>query len=515
MNDGSWTGSARQENLREIAIRNFNRYLPDDPPGLLKCLQDANKRHCAPMMPNDSLLAIVRSVLKDAGRHNFIKASGQKEQRRDDLNETANLTLKEAEARSFSRKLSLATGSRGDILSVPENYIQILDQDAYLGGKLRYNALTGRPEIRGVFWGVELHPVRDEDLFQIRRFMSEVYGLRNKDEIRQAIEIVSRENRYHPVSEYLDSLRWDGEKRIGNLFPHYLGAERSDYTEAVTLMLLHGAIQRVCNPGVKFDCCVILADSRQGTGKSTMCRLLALNDKWFGDELGDLSDNKKAYEMIRGHWIVELSEMLATRRTKDVEAIKSFITRTSDCYRQPYGTYAEEYPRQCVFIGTSNKPAFLPEDRTGNRRFYPILCDGSKAKEHILLNEAESRRYIEQCYAEAVAIGKKSGWTLTLDRRFDSELELMREQSTPEDSRVGMIQEWLEHSGKSIVCSRMVWDQLFSDGYTQPTQAELNAISEILTLNVKGWEKMEKKFRFTDIGNSQKPYGVQRAWKRI
>jgi predicted P-loop ATPase len=94
-----------------------------------------------------------------------------------------------------------------------------------------------------------------------------------------------------------------------------------------------------------------------------------------------------------------MAEMLAVLNTKYNEATKAFLSRQYDSYRKPYGTRAEDIARQCVFAGTSNIVNFLPLDRSGNRRFLPIMCDASKAETHILEDETASREYILQMWA--------------------------------------------------------------------------------------------------------------------
>lgn len=113
---------------------------------------------------------------------------------------------------------------------------------------------------------------------------------------------------------------------------------------------------------------------RQGAGKSSLFRFLAGNDEWFSDDLRKL-DDENIYRRIMGHWIIEMSEMMATGNAKNVEEIKSFLSRQKDAYKVPYDKFPADRPRQCVFAGTSNKPDFLPHDRSGNRRFLPIHID--------------------------------------------------------------------------------------------------------------------------------------------
>ena len=75
------------------------------------------------------------------------------------------------------------------------------------------------------------------------------------------------------------------------------------------------------------------------------------------------------YRKLQGHWIIEMSEMIATANAKSIEEIKSFLSRQKEVYKIPYETHPEDRLRQCVFGGTSNALDFLPLDRSGNRRF--------------------------------------------------------------------------------------------------------------------------------------------------
>lgn len=81
-----------------------------------------------------------------------------------------------------------------------------------------------------------------------------------------------------------------------------------------------------------------------------------------------------------------MSEMLAIVNAKSIEDIKSFLSRQIETYHIPYQTYAEDRPRQCIFVGTSNNLDFLSLDRTGNRRFAPVLIHQECVEKHILDN---------------------------------------------------------------------------------------------------------------------------------
>lgn len=100
----------------------------------------------------------------------------------------------------------------------------------------------------------------------------------------------------------------------------------------------------------------------QGAGKSTFFRFLAIQDEWFSDDLKKLDDDK-VFAKLQGHWIIEMSEMLATSNAKSIEEIRSFISRQKETYRTPYETQPKDRLRQCVFGGSSNTLDFLPLDR--------------------------------------------------------------------------------------------------------------------------------------------------------
>ena len=91
-----------------------------------------------------------------------------------------------------------------------------------------------------------------------------------------------------------------------------------------------GAISRVFKPGSKFETMLCLVGGK-GEGKSTFFRLLAIKDEWFSDDLKRIDDDN-VYRKMQGHWIIEMSEMIATANAKSIEDIKSFISRARETY---------------------------------------------------------------------------------------------------------------------------------------------------------------------------------------
>lgn len=126
-----------------------------------------------------------------------------------------------------------------------------------------------------------------------------------------------------------------------------------EYVRAVTRKTLLAAVTRVYKPGYKFDTMLTLMGS-QGCGKSTFVRKLAVN--WYTDSIKDIK-NKDALEGLQGIWFVEFSELTAMKKS-DAETIKSFLSGTTDRFRKAYGRRTENYPRQCIFIATTNESEF-------------------------------------------------------------------------------------------------------------------------------------------------------------
>lgn len=209
--------------------------------------------------------------------------------------------------------------------------------------------------------------------------------------VGQAVEVLARQHRFHPVREALKALLpWDGTRRNSEWLSDYLGVERTEYTALVGQFFLRGMIKRVMEPGCKFDYCLVL-EGDQGKGKSTVARILAWH--WFCDTDLDLN-NKDSMLSLPGHWVYEIAEMGSLMKAEEKKQ-KSFLSRQEDEYRPPYGKRLIKVPRQSVFIGTTNEEEYL-KDATGGRRFWPVLCQGD-------FDLAGLRDNIEQMLAEALA----------------------------------------------------------------------------------------------------------------
>lgn len=245
--------------------------------------------------------------------------------------------------------------------------------------------------------------VTDSDIHRIKFWCTENVGVEFPDNmVNQTLMEIADDNRFHPVRNWLKSLEWDGVPRLDTWLKDHAGAVGPEaYLQAVSRKVLIAMVKRVFEPGCKFDYVVIL-EGLQGIGKSTLLRKLA-GDSWFSDAALVIGD-KDAVLTMQSKWLIELGELSAMRRT-ETEQLKAFITQTTDRIRAPYGKRVEEFPRQCIFIGSTNNEEYLP-DLTGNRRFWPVKVNAiefdsiSKARDQLFAEAVQAYQWGEELYLD-------------------------------------------------------------------------------------------------------------------
>ena len=328
---------------------------------------------------------------------------------------------------------------KGQVVSSIDNIVLILENDPKLKGIYAYNEFdhieiaTSSMPWRRV--SVELDKsLRDSDDSNLRHYLERNYKITGKEKIRDAIKVVANRNTFHPVREYLESCKWDGVERVDTLLIDYLGAEDCEYVRTVTHKTLVAAVARVYEPGCKFDYMLTLSGA-QGIGKSTLFDRLGGN--WFSDSLTSVT-GKESYEQLQGVWIMEMGELSALKKS-EVEATKLFLSKREDRYRRAYGERVEQFPRQNIFIGTTNEKQFLRDD-TGARRFWVV--DLVNKAEHNLFEELD-KDTVAKIWAEA-KIYYDLGEDLKLDKATEEEARAIQDAHGEDSPKLGMITQYLD-----------------------------------------------------------------------
>lgn len=337
-----------------------------------------------------------------------------------------------------SWKAKLVRGENGDVKPLITNAVLILENEPALQG-IRYNELSNGIEVKGKLpWPRPNKYWRDADDAQLYTWVADRYGVQfPENRFSKALTTVTDKRRFNPLREYVQQLpEWDGIPRADTLLIDYLGAPDTEYTRAVTRKTLIGAVQRVLQPGCKFDTVLVL-DGKPGIGKSTLLR--KLGGKWFSDSLS-LADtrDKTAAEKLQGVWIMEIGEMQGTRKA-DVDIMKGFISRQVDEYRAAYSRVVEHHPRTCIICGTTNSTTGFLRDTTGNRRFWPVPVNGGGRLS--VWDMTEDTR--AQIWAETMILVAE-GETSYLDAAMELEAAKMQREAIEYDDREGEVIDYLE-----------------------------------------------------------------------
>ena len=427
------------------------------------------------------------------------------------------------DAENWREKLKVT--DKGAIAQTIENVVVILQNDPELSGRLALNEMDHNIVTRGDLpWRKVKGSSQwvDADDAALRYYLEKFYGISSKDRIFDAVNVVATENRFHPVRDYLDACTWDGVPRVETLLIDYLGAEDNPYTRAVTRKALAAAVARIYRPGCKFDYMLTIR-GRQGLGKSAL--IAKLGGQWFSDTFSTMQ-GKEAYEQVQGVWIMEVGE-LAGMRKAEAETIKLYISKQVDRFRPAYGRRLQEFPRQCIFIGTTNETQFL-RDTTGNRRFWVVDTPNEPAKD---MWDDLTADTVAKIWAEAVEM-YKAGEDLYLPKDLEAVAREVQEEYEEENPRAGIIADYLDRllppgwedmdlyarrsflesdangtTRRQTVCILEIWAEALSGN---PDKLDRYAIKEIrdIMAGFPEWKRSKNKIM------TIRPYGRQRYYER-
>lgn len=333
-----------------------------------------------------------------------------------------------------------------------------------------------RPEDAGI-------NLEDHDVLACKAFLSQKFKFEPKTAvIYEAFEVIAHRALYHPVKDYLNSLKWDGVERVKNWLINFMGAEDDLYTRTVGVKFLLGAISRVYEPGCQFEYVLIL-EGEEGIGKSQAIR--ALCTPWFSDQPLNLA-NKDTILNIFGKWIIELGEM-ETHYRSETAAMTAFLSKQDDTFRIPYGRMSKDFKRQCVFMGTINPERDLDvgylKKTTGNRRMWPVAV---KKAEVALLKKVR-----DQLWAEALVLYKRGIPSYLEDAKINSLAKDEQRKRLGRDPWHSRVELWLNENPVYRVRQHVRSEDVFYDCIGgRPQQYDRRAMVRIAEILYQlHWEK--------------------------
>lgn len=321
------------------------------------------------------------------------------------------------------------------------NVLLALKHDHQLNTSLRYNEFNEDSEIvkpinlGGTKYEAGELPSDFESVLAVY-FEQELDVVFTGVALRNGLDVFFSQKKYNPVKEYMEDClkKWDGKSRINTLFSKYLGSEKTELIENISLIFLVAAVKKVYEPDFKFDYVLDLVGG-QGIGKTSI--LQKLGGPWYTDSITDFQ-NKDNFELMIRSLIVNDDEMVASKKIGFAE-LKSFITKTNLRFRKAYARRAQEYPKKFVIARTTNEVAYL-RDKTGERRFLPVMVGVEKQERHPMEMTDE---LVKQIWGEAMTL-YQGGYPTTFSKEEEAELEIYREQFMYIDEIENLLDEYLD-----------------------------------------------------------------------
>jgi hypothetical protein len=295
---------------------------------------------------------------------------------------------------------------------------------------------------------VDTSPLDDAQVWQAARALEQHGGIpiRNLRLVASALRSRCHERKRDLLQEWLAALTpWDGIKRLTEYLSDHAGVPKTPYTMAVGRLLVVSMVARALHPGIQCRS-VVIFEGKQDIGKSRLVKTLT-GEEWYREVSGTL-EGKEAHMLMKGAWVVELSEMDVMLRTEEAR-VKSFITMCNDEYVPKYANDPVKLARRTILVGTINPEgdgSYL-RDQTGATRYYPVPVGA------IELQDIAACR--DQLFAEALvwfSNNPDTWWQMPAEAT--EELETLREARRKEGVFEGpKLQGWLAkvHDGTGSV----------------------------------------------------------------
>ncbi len=319
---------------------------------------------------------------------------------------------------------------------------------------------------------------------------SELNGNLSAQDIDCAVQAAANVNAYDPMKDWVESLVWDGEARLGSWLHEVTHCKDTPLNSAIGVAWMVGLAARATveydGRGTKMDSVLVLQGG-EGIGKSTVGTIIG--GKWYASFNRSL-DSDDIYYVIERTMVLEFEELDSMTRS-EASRVKSLVTTQQDVFRRKFGHSASEQPRRCVFIGTTNDETFLTKDMT-RRRWWIVRCP-------------QKRFNFKWLHANRDQLIAEAKWKLDRGEKPVLPSSVYNDHAKSVDDVMmahpfeHMVSMWSSHQprGKKILLHTAVEGAL-TRGYSSLTMHELRKFGEcmriagwsrIRTSGVRGWRK--------------------------
>ena len=336
------------------------------------------------------------------------------------------------------------------------NVIALLNYDPIFKDKFKFNTFTQEIEITedtsfmietDTHHNIKKGSLDDREYAILIAYFDAKYQLCFPLNIFSAgLQAVAQAHSYNPLQDYIDEQieKWDGKSRYKDLLPDFLGAEKTPLTAKTTLMFLLGLVAKIYAPETKFDYVLDLIGG-QGVGKTTLLQKIAPLG-YYTDQFTTFTDKDDYANMLK-NILINDDEMTATDNSTFQE-LKKFISARFLEYRPPYGRKNIKRDKSFVMARTSNDIYYL-KDKTGNRRFMPVLCGVIKNVKSVFKDLTPE--YVDQLWGEIGTIYKKLKAMNKLNFEFNKEDEELIEKNRQQFMYVDEVEEEVDLALQTLI----------------------------------------------------------------
>lgn len=347
------------------------------------------------------------------------------------------------------------TGS-GPAARPKDTYRGALAAIGKLGLDCSFNIFKNEYLISGSMLANDVGELSDGTCLDLRHLIREAFDFEpSKANMQDAAMRACRIRTFHPIRNYLASVKWDGTPRVENLLRDYLNSKDTGFNRAVSRITMMASVRRILKPGTKFDYMLVL-NSDEGFNKSTAIETLYGGSDYYTDQSIIGLNPQQTEEVLRGRWASEAPELTGLSKA-DWNALKAALSRTHDRTRRVYDRNPISGARTSIQWATSNDDTYLRALSGENRRFFSIDVLAMIDVDKILRDR-------DQLWAEAVVM-EATGESVMLPEAFWAEARRERLLRTEEDPWVDEFR-YIDRIGKREleVCKR---ERRISDHYSQ------------------------------------------------